>query len=246
MGPLKQSTVNTRYFVDPSGNAVFLAGTHTWNDFQDTDTNVGSIPGAFDFTGYVNFLKAHNHNATILWHKDLPEYCGWNFSGSTWRMTPWPWLRPGPGVATDGNPKFDLTQFNQPYFDRLRAEHNNDPRLHHFLGVNYDTCHFAVEFEEAAEAIARRGAQWLVDAYVNPAKAANAVAMLTARRNQSGGTLDPIELYLDGIIIYGTPERVFDQLQQLQEEIWLDYLLCAPLSHASFLLFTEKVLPRLL
>ncbi len=113
MGPLKQSTVNTRYFVDPAGNAVFLAGSHTWD---------GSTPGAFDFTGYVNVLKAHNQNATIVWHKDLPEYCGWNFSGSTWRMTPWPWLRPGPGVATDGNPKFDLTQFNQTYFDRLRAE----------------------------------------------------------------------------------------------------------------------------
>jgi hypothetical protein len=121
MGPLRQSTVNTRYFVNPAGNAVFLAGSHTWDDFQDTDTNVGSTPAAFDFNGYVNFLKAHNHNVTILWRKDLPEYCGWNFSGSTWRMAPWPWLRPGPGVATDGNPKFDLTQFNQAYFDRLRA-----------------------------------------------------------------------------------------------------------------------------
>ena len=70
--------------------------------------------------------------------------------------------------------------------------------------------------------------------------------MVTSRRDQRGGTLDPVELYLDGIIIYGTPERVFDQLQQLQGEIWLDYLLCAPLSHASFLMFTEKVLPRLL
>jgi hypothetical protein len=70
----------------------------------------------------VTFLKAHNQNVTILWRKDLPEYCGWNVSGSTWRMAPWPWLRPGPGVATDGNLKFDLTQFNQPYFDRLRAD----------------------------------------------------------------------------------------------------------------------------
>jgi len=102
------------------------------------------------------------------------------------------------------------------------------------------------ETDQAAEAIARRGAEWLVESYITPAKAANAVAMVTARHDQSRGTLNPIELYLDGIIIYGTPERVFDQLQQLQEEIWLDYLLCAPLSHASFLLFTEKVLPRLL
>jgi len=122
MGPLKQSAVNTRYFVDPAGNAVFLSGSHTWDNFQDTDTNVGSTPGAFDFNGYVNFLKAHQQNATILWRKDLPEYCGWDFSGSTWRMGPWPWLRPGPGVATDGNAKFDLTQFNQAYFDRLRAQ----------------------------------------------------------------------------------------------------------------------------
>src|SRR5260370_936280 len=121
MGPLKQSTVNTRYFVDPAGNGVFLSGSHTWDDFQDTDTNVGSTPAAFDFTGYVNFLKAHNHNVTILWHKDLPEYCGWNFSGSTWRMAPWPGLRAGPGVATDGNPKFDLTRFNQADLYRCRA-----------------------------------------------------------------------------------------------------------------------------
>jgi len=38
-------------------------------------------------------------------------------------------------------------------FDRLRAEHPNDPRLAEFLGVNYDTCHFAVEFEEAQNAL---------------------------------------------------------------------------------------------
>jgi hypothetical protein len=35
----------------------------------------------------------------------------------------------------------------------LRAEHKNDPRLDEFLGVNYDCCHFAIEFEEPHEAI---------------------------------------------------------------------------------------------
>jgi len=39
-------------------------------------------------------------------------------------------------------------------FDRLRAEHRNDPRLAEHLGVNYDTCHLAVEFEEPQNAIA--------------------------------------------------------------------------------------------
>jgi hypothetical protein len=120
MGPLKQSTVNTRYFVNPAGNAIFLAGSHTWDNFQDTDTS-GSTPATFDFTGFVTFMKQHGQNATILWRKDLPQYCNWNVSGSVWNMGPWPWLRPGPGVATDSGPKFDLTQLNQAYFDRLRS-----------------------------------------------------------------------------------------------------------------------------
>src|SRR5205807_7327 len=39
------------------------------------------------------------------------------------------------------------------FFDRLRAEHRRDPRLEEHLGVNYDTCHLAVEFEEPQNAI---------------------------------------------------------------------------------------------
>lgn len=35
-------------------------------------------------------------------------------------MTPQPWPRTGPGAATDGKPKFDLSRFDQAYFDRLR------------------------------------------------------------------------------------------------------------------------------
>lgn len=41
------------------------------------------------------------------------------------------------------------------FFEELRRQHPNDPRLERHLGVNYDTCHFAVEFEEPREAIAR-------------------------------------------------------------------------------------------
>jgi hypothetical protein len=40
------------------------------------------------------------------------------------------------------------------FFDSLRAEHPDDPRLKEHLGVNYDTCHLAVEFEEPQDAIA--------------------------------------------------------------------------------------------
>ena len=41
------------------------------------------------------------------------------------------------------------------FFDRLRAGHPNDSRLAEFLGVNYDTCHLAVEFENPAGSLAR-------------------------------------------------------------------------------------------
>jgi hypothetical protein len=41
------------------------------------------------------------------------------------------------------------------FFEELRVEHPNDSRLTKHLGVNYDTCHLAVEFEEPREAIQR-------------------------------------------------------------------------------------------
>src|SRR6266567_454860 len=118
MGPLKQSTVNTRYFVDPAGNAVFLSGSHTWNDVQDTSQS--SSPAAFPFANYVNMLKADGQNATILWRKDMPRECGWN--SSTWNLQPQPWLRSTTSGASDGGNKFDLTQFNQQFFDRMHTE----------------------------------------------------------------------------------------------------------------------------
>ena len=43
-----------------------------------------------------------------------------------------------------------------------------------------------------------------------------------------------------------TPDAVVDQILRLREEIGLEYLLCAPLSYESFMLLTEKVLPRLI
>jgi hypothetical protein len=41
------------------------------------------------------------------------------------------------------------------FFDQLRDEHAGDPRLDAHLGVNYDTCHLAVEFEEPADVLRR-------------------------------------------------------------------------------------------
>ncbi len=110
------------------------------------------------------------------------------------------------------------------------------------------------ETHDAAEEIARRGAQWTVGAYARPdrmqsmkvlgdAAAASPDAEAT---DQAESPVDPIERYVNDVIIYGTPAEVVDEIQRLHVEINLDYLMCSPLSHSTFELFTEKVLPKLL
>lgn len=41
------------------------------------------------------------------------------------------------------------------FFEEMRADHPGDERLGRHLGVNYDTCHLAVEFEEPRDVIRR-------------------------------------------------------------------------------------------
>jgi alkanesulfonate monooxygenase SsuD/methylene tetrahydromethanopterin reductase-like flavin-dependent oxidoreductase (luciferase family) len=82
---------------------------------------------------------------------------------------------------------------------------------------------------EAAIATAREGAQWTIDSYNT--------------RREPGK--DPIETYMNDTIIYGTPDEVADKLIELRETIGLDYLIASPLSHETFMLLTEQVLPRL-
>ncbi|HEX4108758.1 MAG TPA: LLM class flavin-dependent oxidoreductase [Solirubrobacteraceae bacterium] len=92
-----------------------------------------------------------------------------------------------------------------------------------------------------AEEVARAGARWLADSYVGPQhKPVLDITDSTFVAKESTGA---IERYMDGVIIHGTAEEVTDQVLGLREEIGLHYLLCAPLSHRSFELLTDRVLP---
>jgi alkanesulfonate monooxygenase SsuD/methylene tetrahydromethanopterin reductase-like flavin-dependent oxidoreductase (luciferase family) len=82
--------------------------------------------------------------------------------------------------------------------------------------------------ERAAE-VARRGAGWMVGSYVGG--------------ERDGG--DPVERYVNDVIIHGTPESVLDQILALEDTASLNYLLCAPLSQESFALITDRLLPKL-
>ena len=90
---------------------------------------------------------------------------------------------------------------------------------------------------QRAEAIARRGAQWMLGAYMGP-----------QHRNAHGSapvapTVDPVERYVNEVIIHGTPDSVADKIEELKETASLNYLLCAPLSQDSFTLLTDEILP---
>ena len=92
---------------------------------------------------------------------------------------------------------------------------------------------------EKAAAVARNGAEWIVNSYLG----AQHRPVMQSNFTPSG--VDPIRRYLDEVILHGTPEAVCDQILRLRDEIGLDYLLAAPLSHESFMLLTDEVLPRL-
>jgi len=92
---------------------------------------------------------------------------------------------------------------------------------------------------EAAAMVARQGAEWIVNSYLG----AQHRPVMQSSFIPEG--VDPIRRYIDEVILHGTPEAVVDQILRLREEIALNYLLCAPLSHETFLLLTDEVLPRL-
>ena len=120
-GPLRQSK-NPNYFEDAAGTPLILSGSHSWNTLQDWGTDGTTRP--LDFDAFVRFLTAHGHNFTLLWSVELPRFRGLptvETSPPNFSVDPFPWLRTGPGLATDGRPRFDLTKFNQAYFDQLRT-----------------------------------------------------------------------------------------------------------------------------
>ncbi len=119
--PLRALATNPRYFTDGSGKAIYLTGSQTWNTLQDWGTNGRARP--IDFPAFVKMLVTHHHNFTLLWTTELPRVHGLpSTTGSPPDITvsPFPWLRTGPGKASDGKLKFDLTKFNPAFFRRLR------------------------------------------------------------------------------------------------------------------------------
>jgi len=108
----------------------------------EIEGSVSTVPGSFK-----EFIKSDEQEKLIrknLWH--CVEYISRVAKKSKHKLHLG--LEPEPLCLLENSA--ETIQF----FGQLRAEHKNDLRLDEFLGVNYDCCHFAVEFEEPQGAIA--------------------------------------------------------------------------------------------
>jgi hypothetical protein len=130
-GPLRHSDTNLLYFADGNGKAVYLTGSHVWNDLQDIEPPLRmdcqskwlepgtELVSMFGFSNYLDFLTKENHNFIRLWSWEQAAWVSWLTSKLV--IHPLPYARTGPGTALDGLPKFNVLQFDQDYFDRLRS-----------------------------------------------------------------------------------------------------------------------------
>jgi hypothetical protein len=139
-GPLMVSPRNPRYFThrdDPSGRAVYLTGSHIWNNLQDGMGPGPEAPGhleQMDFDGYLRFLTDRGHNFIRLWRWEQfrSQAAGGNYHLD---MSPQPWPRTGPGTAKDGRPAFDLDRHDESFFERLRSRVIKAGDLGIYVGV---------------------------------------------------------------------------------------------------------------
>jgi hypothetical protein len=132
-GVLVRSSANGRYFARGSatGPIVPLAGFHTWYELQDGGLTYP--PSPFDYVGFLDYVDARGGNFHKLWLAGETAK-GWSDTIEP-VFSPHPWVRTGPGNAADGRPKFDLTQFNQAYFNRLRERAILAGNRGHYVGV---------------------------------------------------------------------------------------------------------------
>jgi alkanesulfonate monooxygenase SsuD/methylene tetrahydromethanopterin reductase-like flavin-dependent oxidoreductase (luciferase family) len=190
------------------------------------------------------------------WTQERLSFAGEHFRFDDLEVLPKPLQRPHPPVwmaaSSDGAIEWaagrgfsilmdphssapDIGRKRRFYADRLTASGfsaaGRDIPIARLVAVASDSA-------EAA-AVARAGAEWIVDSYLDPRHRPVMQGSFTPEG------VDPIRRYLDEVILHGTPDKVTDDILRLRDEIGLDYLLCAPLSHQTFMLLTDRVLPRL-
>jgi len=123
-GTLAVHPDNPRYFTDGSGRAIYLGGHQMFVDLQDNSFNKEFIRNnerILHWDSYVQFLKAQNFNYLrnwVIWSTGSGSMAPVNNASAS----PMPYKRvAGHGKAKDGKGKFDLDQFDEAFFGRMRT-----------------------------------------------------------------------------------------------------------------------------
>lgn len=108
-GALAVLPFNPYYFQDARARPTVLVGDYTWGTFSDLN---------YDYVRFFDSLRRRGLNAARVW-------LWWGCERIVTDPKPTrhiePYLRPGPGLANDGQPRYDLSRFNPAFFERLRT-----------------------------------------------------------------------------------------------------------------------------
>lgn len=220
--------------------------------FAPTEFNAFGVPMAESAERFREAVEI----VLRAWTQERLDFHGAHFKFENIEVMPKPMQRPHPPVwmAATSEPAIDwaasrgfsilmdphasmaeLGQKRRRYAERLTAagfsDAGRDIPMARLIALAPTTAE--------AETVARRGAQWLVDAYAGPQHQKG----LQQTRSYDGK--DPTQHYVDSVILHGTPASVLEQIGRLKEEIGLNYLMCAPLSRETFHLLADQVLPSL-
>jgi len=190
------------------------------------------------------------------WTEERLSFAGEHFRFDGVEVLPKPLQRPHPPVWMAATSEGSIAWAAGRGFSILmdpHAAHRDLGRKRRYYAEQLAAAGFSIEGRELpmarllalgqtaakAKEVARRGAQWIVDSYFG----AQHRPVGITDPNAPGA--DPVQRYLDDVILHGTSDAVLDQILRLREEIGLEYLLCAPLSHETFKMLTEKIVPQL-
>ncbi len=110
-GTLRTNKANPRYFTDKTGKAIYLTGSHTWANFQEAGL---ASESAFEWKKYIEMMQKNKHNFMKFWVWEQAKMGSW--SSDSIVFSPMPYQE----IIVGGKVKYDLTKWNQAYFDRMR------------------------------------------------------------------------------------------------------------------------------
>jgi len=237
---------------------VLTGGRVNWGagrGFERTEFEAFGVPldeTAPRFREAVEVVLAAWRNERLTFHGKY-----WHFDDV--EVLPKPAQQPGPptwvaatspdAVSWAASLGYEILMDPHASFAEIGAKYERycEERATHGFGPPSDTpmarlVAVAATDEEARE-IARVGAAWTIGAYANADGGAIGVPV---GPNGFGADVESrIDGYVDDKIVWGSPARVRDELSRLAEQMHLGYLMIAPLSHDSFVRFTDEVLPHI-